>query len=152
MSRFVTQVQTTNPPFHGVSSRFARRVLAALAVILVSNLTTDNADASCGNYLFRNGLPVSGHQMPAQTDPPVSAAESAVPPAPVLPCRGPNCSRSPVPAMPVPAPVQVSPLSDAAVLSRSDSRCSCGIRQVDVPQSESGAFFEPGSVFRPPAA
>lgn len=115
----------------------------------------DSANASCGNYLYKNGQPVSSHPMTrVDTDVSADAVSDHDKPAPlpVTPCRGPNCSGNRIPLLPVPAPISLERLSDSAVLSKPGSAISHHRHVGDVPESESGAFFEPGSVFRPPAA
>jgi hypothetical protein len=106
--------------------------------------------ASCGDYLFRNGKPVSGHSMeklaevPKDRNPLKNTA---------MPCSGPNCSSRPIPHLPV-SQIPTAPVrgirADCILDSQSEQP---GAKEMAViPQSEQGAFFEPLPIFRPPAS
>ncbi len=137
----------------GVS--FRRVMFAASAMILGLNWTA-SASASCGNYLHRNGQPVNGHLVSMDSlsgvhAEGISSSESPLE-VPVRRCSGPNCSSNPLPLAPVPvAPVNLFRVVDPAVILESLSKASSTRDGIQVPQSERGGFFEPSSVFRPPA-
>jgi hypothetical protein len=132
--------------------------LIASMLVVVLNCMASAAQASCGNYLYRNGRPVGGHMMLTDS---VPASQDRVltdhivtdhNEAPAVPCSGPNCTGRPFPVVPIP----VAPLNPArgfhpAVILQSSTIAEpeCDSRQV--PLSERGARFEPSSVFRPPA-
>ena len=109
--------------------------------------------ASCGDYLFRNGRPVSGHSMAKHADV-AEVTEDGVPQQEsVPPCSGPNCSSRSIPHLPlsqVPTDPARSLRSDCVLVSQSDRQPANEL--AEIPQSEQGAFFEPLPVFRPPAA
>lgn len=109
--------------------------------------------ASCGDYLFRNGKPVSGHSMAK----PAGEAEVSEHPAPqrdAIPrCSGPNCSSRPMSHLPV-SQVPIAPVrgmrADCILNSPHEQP---GIRSISgIPRSEQGAYFEPLPIFRPPTA
>lgn len=136
-----------------------RRVSSALMCLVVVLLSSNTASASCGDYLFRNGKPVSDHRMShigrsAEHDVVIDKFGSTNGPsrAPVRRCNGPNCSNSPVPFAPMPsAPLSQIRSSEPAVLLES-IMCSIETREaIEFPESERGARYMPSSVFRPPA-
>lgn len=119
--------------------------------------------ASCGDYLFRAGKPVTGHEMyvdstvhhqaelilPAASDQPVAGPLNI----PRRPCSGPNCSQSRIPLVPVPGVPSIvfRGLDPAALL---ESACLLAETRVAIefPESERGAHYVPSTIFRPPAA
>lgn len=163
MMSIALNTQAREVPSNGSGWRSVRRLSAIAVTLLVVFLSSRSSEASsCGSYLYKNGKPVSGHALPMPAALPDNALSpdntatdlAVIPPdrsVPAAPCRGPNCSRSPFPGLPVPVPVSVSRTSEIAVLSHVDSASTHRSHGVEVPQSESGAFYEPGSVFRPPA-
>ena len=146
---------------------FLRGVMMLAAAIAVSLTTMNSAVASCGNYLFRNGKPVSHHAMAGPTEICVNVPQSAgdlsvhrrnllsqTTPVelPAAPCNGPHCSRSRMPLAPVPvAPANPIRNADQATLLESLSHASQACGEVEFPESERGACYEPSSIFRPPA-
>jgi len=133
-----------------------RRVVILMTAFVSTLSWNASASASCGNYLFRNGKPVSDHAMATDVVNTQSADSQASPGdpnrIPVKPCSGPNCSSSPLPFAPVPtAPsTLIRGFDQAAVLaSLATPQTSSGASQI--PESERGARFEPSSIFRPPA-
>ena len=138
---------------------FVRRGLLLAVTLSVVLSWTQSASASCGNYLFRNGKPVSGHSMPEHqvvvdaTADFGDLANSEVPvQAPVRRCSGPNCSSSQLPLAPVPAvPVNLLRSLDPAALLEVTSSSSETRRAIELPESERGARYLPSSIFRPPA-
>lgn len=145
-----------------------RGVMMLAAAIAVSLSTTSSAVASCGSYLFRNGKPVSHHAMTGPTEininvPPSAGGHSnhmqnvlsqTTPrELPAAPCNGPNCSRSRMPLAPVPsAPTNLIRNVDQAALLETLSQASQANAEIEFPESERGACYEPSSIFRPPAA
>ena len=136
-----------------------RSVGLALVLMAVVLSTSKTASASCGDYLFRNGKPVASHglshaEMPAEHEVVVQKSGSTDVPeqAPIERCKGPNCSKSPIPFAPSPsAPLSQVRVSDPAallgsILSGADTR-----EVTEFPESEQGARYLPSSVFRPPA-
>ena len=154
-----TQTCSNDQPLRSVPGSVRRGLLLAVTLGLVLSWT-QSASASCGNYLFRNGVPVTGHAMPEHQivhDTTVDFggfAGSGVPvQAPVRRCSGPNCSSSPVPLAPVPAvPVNLLRSLDPAALLELASASSETRRSIELPESERGARYLPSSVFRPPVA
>jgi len=112
--------------------------------------------ASCGSYLFKHGMNLERKVLPSDSLLLMQAegmSRHGIPlEIPVRHCSGPNCSSSPLPLAPIPV-VPVNPIRgsvDAIVLQRQVEADSCS-RHNQIPQSERGAFFEPSSIFRPPA-
>lgn len=143
------------PPVGTGGGSLRRVMLAASAIVLGLNWTS-SASASCGNYLHRNGQPVSGHvvSMDSVTGVHAEGISSNKTPleVPVRRCSGPNCSSNPLPLAPVPvAPVNLFRTVDPGVILQSLTDADSVREGLQVPQSERGAFFEPSSVFRPPA-
>ena len=133
--------------------RSVTRCVAACCVFL----SAGPLFASCGDYLFRNGSPVSGHLMSVTAQEMVLSAGrliSVAPPQNSVPrCSGPNCSSRPIPHFPVSQvpPGLVKGLRAECVLeSLAEQQLSS--EMLENPQSERGAFFEPLPIFRPPAA
>ncbi len=152
---FLTINYDNAQPGLGLGAR-VRRLLVVAVTLLVAMSSASSASASCGNYLYRNGRPVSTHSMPMHsmntnsTDRQVS--ENSPVEMPVHRCSGPNCSNSPVPMTPLPAAPsnQIRGFDQAAILEslvKTDSSQAAQNR----PESERGARFEPSSIFRPPA-
>ncbi len=112
--------------------------------------------ASCGDYLFRNGKPVSGHSMSvtAQEAVLLPGGLTGVAPQNSVPrCSGPNCSSRPIPHFPVPqVPTGHVKGFRAECVLESLAEQQLSSEMLENPQSERGAFFEPLPIFRPPAA
>ncbi len=134
-------------------------VVAAVLILFVAS--SPKASASCGDYLYRNGTPVSGHSMPhtlpmddlQNRSEPEATSQNSPFQLPARRCSGPNCSRSPLPVAPLPAAPSnlihgFDQMAILEALDRTESSRGC----LDIPQSERGSFFEPSSIFRPPAA
>ena len=132
---------------------WVQRVLIAIVLFSVALVWSSTASASCGNYLYRNGKPVTDSSF-AMNDHNQNHASSKIPDGtPVPPCHGPNCSGNPIPLAPVPfAPTNLIRGFDQATLleSLADSKSPSGA--IEIPASERGARFVPSSIFRPPAA
>ena len=132
-----------------------QRVLIPVAFLSVALVWSTSAVASCGNYLYRNGKPVSDAFSSMNDHNQVSAreSESAEVPSriPRPPCHGPNCSGSPIPLMPVPsAPSNLIRGFDQAAIIKSLAQTPTQRRAIEIPESERGACFVPSSIFRPP--
>ncbi len=143
-------------PLVGTGRVSLRRVLFAASAIIFGLNWTASASASCGSYLHRNGQPVSGHLVSMDSLSSVHAegisSNEAPLEVPVRRCSGPNCSSNPLPLAPNPvAPVNLFRVVDPAVIPESLTDADSRRDGIQVPQSERGAFFEPSSVFRPPA-
>jgi hypothetical protein len=111
------------------------------------------AKGSCGSYLYRKGQPVSGHPMGSMiAASPVAATAGDEQPFEHK-CSGPDCRRSASPRgpAPLPAPVDFGRFSKSSMLGGKQDRADASIETMRHPASERGAFFEPQSVFRPPA-
>ncbi len=149
-----------NLTLNSVKGFVRNEVWAAVVIVAIGLSSGQSADASCGDYLFRNGKPVSGHEM--ANDHMVHERDIAVDYAtlpdtpsqdPFRRCTGPNCSKSPVPFSPVPAaPVSQFRNTDPAALLGCISVPSAGRRITGFPESERGGRYVPSSIFRPPAA
>lgn len=153
-----SQSRSNDQPLRSVPG-VSRRGLLVVVMLGVVLSWTQSASASCGNYLFRNGKPVSGHSMADHEIVVVASdlrdlADSETPvQVPVRRCSGPNCSSSPVPLVPVPAvPVNFLRSLDPAALLELASASSETRRAIELPESERGARYLPSSIFRPPAA
>jgi len=154
MSPSITTSGYVRPPRRAVFS--LRGFVMMLAVVTVISWM-QSASATCGNYLFRNGKPVSVHTMAEDTAVGVQHDDQVTPNAPPVtpaaPCSGPNCSRSRMPLAPVPAtPARLIRNVDQATLPETLSSASQLFDAMEIPQSERGACYEPSSIFRPPAA
>lgn len=128
------------------------RILFVVLVFCGMMVGSRDAQASCGDYLFRHGKPVSAHLMSvdrAAETALIGVEDSAV--LPGRPCSGPSCQGSRIPVDPIPAvPVQLLRLMDSAVLLEQLAACQAVPGSLEIPQSERGAAYEPGSVFLPP--
>ena len=127
-----------------------RKVLMLLSTFAVAMSMSNSAVASCGNYLFRNGKPVSHHTMAGPSELSLRAPQSG---SDQLPHTLIGRSRSRMPLAPVPAaPTNLIRNVDQAALLETLSQASQGSGEVEFPESERGACYEPSSIFRPPAA
>ncbi len=153
-------VATNEVPERQLCRRVTSRAwMGVLLALFTSMFSTDNVAASCGNYLFRHGIPVQihGDDGQASTDDTGFAVDvlfaSGVPgQQSIPPCRGPNCSRSPIPLVPVSTvPVNLLRSLDPAALLELASASSETRRAIELPESERGARYLPSSIFRPPA-
>ncbi len=135
-----------------------RRVVMMVVAATVALSWTSSALASCGDYLFRSGIPVSGsHSTSMDSVFDVSGQVGASNNLPVqIPgrrCSGPNCSSQPLPLPPVDsAPSQLIRTFDQAALLELLVDVLPTSRGIEIPESEFGACFAPASIFRPPAA
>ena len=152
---FLTINHDNAQPGLGLAARLRRLLVVAVASIVAMS-SASSASASCGNYLYRNGRPVSTHSMPVHSVN-TNSADSNVsenPPVevPVHRCSGPNCSNSPVPMAPLPAAPsnEIRGFDQAAILESLVKTETTQAAQ-NRPESERGARFEPSSIFRPPA-
>lgn len=137
-----------------------RMIVWMSALVLAVLAGSQTASASCGDYLFRNGVRVSHNAMRSTN---VGSAhlqnvnvddQVNVPvPAPVHRCTGPNCSSTPTPFAPVPsAPVNEVPGQDMATLLAGVSLNGNRESLQELPGSDGVAIFVPGKIFRPPEA
>lgn len=136
---------------------FSLRGFVMMLAVLVVCSWMQSASATCGNYLFRNGKPASAHTMTVDTAAGVQQNDGVtanVPPVPpVAPCSGPNCSRSRMPLVPVPAaPSNLIRNFDQATILEVLSNASQMFGAMEIPTSERGACYVPSSIFRPPAS
>lgn len=137
--------------------RFGLMVGMALWIVIICDQT---ASASCGDYLFQNGKPVSEHPMvnqkadyPAEID--LSASSLPLTPLsnPVRRCSGSNCSKQPSPFSPTPgAPGSELRIHEPAALLKVLQPFVETCRAARLHESERGARYLPSTVFRPPAA
>lgn len=124
-------------------------------VVVVGLLTVmmPAAEGSCGSYLYRKGQPVSAHPMGSLIA--AGSVEAALNEGEPVDreCSGPNCRRSSSPGMPapLPAPVDSGGFSKLSMLSGNLDPAGGSDETMRHPASEWAAFFEPQSVFRPPA-
>lgn len=108
--------------------------------------------ASCGDYLFRNGKPVSGHSITKPAGEAVMSEHPSPQPDATPPCGGPNCSSRPMPHLPVSqVPTGVVRGMRADCILDSLSELPFANEAAVIPKSEQGAYFEPLPIFRPPA-
>jgi hypothetical protein len=122
-------------------------------VVVVGLVSASTASASCGNYLYRNGKPVSDAHSSMNSHGSLRLDEMESTKIPVPPCHGPNCSKNPVPLMPVPAaPTTVSQGFDQAAILAALAQVPSPSGGNEIPESERGACFVPSSIFRPPIA
>lgn len=130
-----------------------RRVLMAVGLTSVALVWSSTASASCGNYLYRNGKPVTDASF-SMNDHSQNHASGMIPDGtPVPPCHGPNCSRNPMPLAPVPvAPTNLMRGFDLATILEALADLTSPSGAIEYPESERGARFVPSSIFRPPAA
>lgn len=112
------------------------------------------AEASCGDYLHRRGVPVSSHGTmdSLKSDPGMfhGVEDRTTPSLPLSRCTGPNCSRSPGPQAPVESPVTIATDFDQAILFGGHPNLSMGRLRRRVPDAERSPHYEPMPVFRPP--
>lgn len=120
-------------------------------------LSAGSLFASCGDYLFRNGKPVSGHSTSVMGQDAVFSAGRRIgeaPPQNSVPiCSGPNCSSRPFshfPASQIPRVLVKGFRAECVLESMTEQQQPS--KMLENPQSERGAFFEPLPIFRPPAA
>ncbi|APZ90503.1 hypothetical protein Fuma_00082 [Fuerstiella marisgermanici] len=123
------------------------RLYACVLVMgAVTFLGNSNAHASCGDYLFRNGVPVSGHS-DARLNEVDHQAESQ---PPSRPCHSPNCSKGRSPVTPDSPTMSRSFDQDALLLQF----VSAGQRPISsvAAESEAVADVRAVTIFRPPRA
>lgn len=129
------------------------RVAFCFAVWGLTVLGATESMASCGDYLFKRGMPVTAHPASESSG---EGAEVIMDRgfSPVLPtsapCRGPNCSRGPQHPAPVPVPASISGGSDEATWLELPAFNASDLVFPLIPASERGAHFEPTKIFRPP--
>jgi hypothetical protein len=127
-----------------------------VVVCALTTLTTSSeVHAACGDYLFRNGVPV--HQSAASHM--FSGPELAIgllarndSSSPAKPCHGPNCSAPTTPlAIPLAAPFHLSHPSDPVAIL--DALATLQGQKLGrwIPESDRGEHFEATTIFRPPA-
>ncbi len=138
----------------------AASCLGGLITVFFLSFLADQANASCGNYLYRNGKPVAHHMIqnhPIRMDEVlqknVTGHSEPVSPMPVRRCFGPHCSSSPVPLLPINSvpEIQLRSLDPAALLSLIHGTFTAWQRH-GLPESERGVHYVPSSIFRPPTA
>ena len=129
------------------------RVLLAAVAVSVALVWSSTASASCGNYLYRNGKPVTDSSFSMNNHTENYASGKTPAGVPAQPCHGPNCSGNPIPLAPVPvAPTNLIRGFDQATILEALADLTSPSGAIEIPASERGARFEPSSVFRPPAA
>ena len=137
----------------GDRKRLPVRVAVCFAIWGLAVLAGNESLASCGDYLFRHGVPVSAHPTFELVGEGIERAMdrgfSPVLPKPA-PCRGPNCSRAPQQPAPVPVPASISGGSDDATWVELPDVEALNVVFPLIPASERGAHFEPTKIFRPP--
>lgn len=140
--------------FAGVP-RFARELFLIVAGYVICAICSPaEVQASCGNYLFQHGKPVSVHasngHLGVQTFPPFKFDDEQ--PGPNFPfCTGPNCSRRVPPLFPLgTAPLLRLQNIEQANISEMTAKLLFAVKRMDIPRSERGDFFEPEPFFRPP--
>lgn len=128
-----------------------------LAVVVLSS--PRNASASCGDYLIRQGQPVSSHwlnrvEAVSYRDQVFHQPGSANAPeqAPIPRCSGPGCSSSPIPFSPsTSAPLRQTQTTEPAALLEAILLSKDAQETRELPESERGALYLPSTFFRPPA-
>lgn len=139
-----------------------RRVNSVFRYVLISLACSAALDAvpafaTCGDYLYRNGRPVShavgnGEMSESQTHLPSADQKPFDAPLPGR-CSGPHCSSNPLPERQLPAsPSNLVQGFDQAAILGSLLRDLKARRGRQIPESEQGVRFEPLPVYRPPAA
>ncbi|MCA9036744.1 MAG: hypothetical protein KDA91_16535 [Planctomycetaceae bacterium] len=157
-SRAVSQRQSSLP--EGVvrcGNAIGKLIVACLLAVLWQQPTVH---AGCGDYLFRNGKPVSMDHHPASAGMP--RADHQLQPAsvlviderpvsePVAPCHGPGCSaQKPIPLAPTPSKL-VTSFSDAAFLTVAGRLFGLPSESMAPATSEGVAFYRAELLFRPP--
>ncbi len=123
-----------------------RRALVGIIVMVGAGIGSGGtADASCGDYLFRNGRPVREHgQHVAAREQPTESQ-----PVPSGRCHGPNCSSAPlIPADPA-SPIFVKYRVEHAVTTLS-GRTSVELESRRRLTSEAAESADPAEIFHPP--
>jgi hypothetical protein len=123
---------------------------AAVLLVAVACASPDRASAACGDHVTVLAPAAAASPDSRETTPP-GAAE--LPPAPKLPCSGPNCTRAPERNAPpfAPAPTAEPPVKE--VLQTLDA-----VEQSDGSSSRLSEFTPPfpvgraSSIFHPPRA
>jgi hypothetical protein len=126
-------------------------VVCALTTLAISS----EVHAACGDYLFRNGVPV--HQSAASHM--FSGPELAIgmlagkdSSSPARPCQGPNCSAPTTPlAIPLAAPFHLSHSVDPLAILDALATLQGQDSGRWILESDRGEHFEATSIFRPPA-
>lgn len=143
-----TLLQTASP---FLCSRF---VIGLSCIVFLGLLGPDVHAETCGNYLFKNGQPVSVSHKFSHADTTAAATrhQQQLPALPKAPCNGPGCRKQSVPLAPPPvAPVSVTASDPAAILDFLLSANTC-VDGIVSPQSEKGEHWVAKEVFRPPTA
>jgi hypothetical protein len=131
------------------STRWRRIVVMAALVVVVACCTVGTTEASCGDYLYRNGRPVTGHSL-MNSESEMSPERSQVPSVPERRCLGPLCSSVPVfPTSPSPA-VKLKPMSEVGLPGRDAWGAHTYGGSGWLLQSESVDSVRVHSIFRPP--
>lgn len=122
---------------------------------------------TCGHYLFRNGLPVSvqGHSVVPEVIPVVELGSdqrllsNVLYPENVegqtphkLPCNSPSCRGQSTPLAPSPVPTTLTRHTDPALLLAEILVNKSVLGPSALPESDSGEYFIPAGIFRPPQA
>ncbi len=130
-----------------------QRVLMVVVSVSMALVWSSTASASCGNYLYRNGKPVTDSSFSMDNHSENHAAGKTPVGVPVPPCHGPNCYRNPITMAPVPvAPTNLIRGFDQATILEALADLTAPAGAIEIPASERGARFVPSSIFRPPAA
>ncbi|MBL8815180.1 MAG: hypothetical protein JNL58_04040 [Planctomyces sp.] len=130
------------------------RIAVVLGTLISISLTSSSAFAdTCGDYLYRNGHPVSAHghmnhhsEVPADPNAPEPTGFSQK----KLPCNSPSCRGQSTPLAPVPVHVEFSRYSDPASLLDELMLVATGRGPTCVPVSERGELLVATDIFRPP--
>lgn len=123
-----------------------RRALIGIIVLIVAGIGFGGtANASCGDYLFRNGQPVREHGQHAAAKDQSTESQRV----PTGPCNGPNCSSAPlIPADPA-SPIYVKYRVEHAITAftgRNSTELESRRRQT----SEAAESADPAEIFHPP--
>ena len=149
-----------NERLHQYAFGSLRSVIMAGLSLATMVSWADNVSASCGDYLFKNGKPVSAHSManhspkqPVHGDVDVLSLTDLPRKMPARPCTGPKCSKHRAPFGPAPtSPMAEVRFPDPAALQEPLSPSAEEGHTSRFPDSERGARYLPSPVFRPPAS
>ena len=152
MSIFATKLAVPHPHYCGGLNTYRFAVCAfALAAFLYNAAP---ASASCGHYLFRNGISVAQQDTSLNrqsfTDSEKEPAGQVPRSTPIRGCNGPNCSANPLP-IPGATSNLIRDLDQQAILDLCTNTPLIP-DPVQIPESEHGNIFLPSLIFRPPDA
>ena len=136
-----------------VKSLSLRMTVVLGALISISLMSNPAFADTCGDYLYRNGRPVSAHgHMSHNAENPAaqSAPEQTEFSQKKLPCNSPSCRGQSTPLAPVPVHVEFSRYSDPASLLDELLLVPTGRGPTSGPVSEHGELLVSTDIFRPP--